>query len=90
MSVEYYIRAVDGFENESRVPADGTYSFEIIDPLSYDFNSDGRVSMLDVISLLLAGLSRPGDPAVDYNGDGSFSAGDAVAMLRDIVRTRPS
>lgn len=88
-TVEYYIRAVDGFEYESRVPASGTYSFEIIDPLSCDFNSDGRFSILDVISLILAGFSRPDDPAVDYNGDGSFSVADAVKMMRDIIRTRP-
>jgi len=88
-AVEYYIRAVDGFENESRVPASGTYSFEIIDPLSCDFNSDGRVNVLDVISLILAGISRPDDPAVDYNGDGGFSLGDALAMMHDFVRTRP-
>lgn len=54
--------------------------------MNWDLNQDGKVNILDVICLLLAGCKNPEDvSAVDYNGDGTFSLADAVVMLMDIL-----
>lgn len=55
-----------------------------------DFNGDGRVGLLDVFALMLAGLKDSGDLRVDYNGDGSFGAGDIAALLADVFEYRGS
>ena len=56
--------------------------------LSCDFNRDGRVNIVDVVAFLIAGLREPDNPALDYDGDGSFSLSDPIAMLRDILEGR--
>ena len=57
---------------------------------SCDFNSDGRVTILDVISLIIAGRSEPDNPLLDRNGDGIYTAADALSLLADIAeRTCP-
>ena len=54
--------------------------------LKEDINGDGRIGVLDVLALLVRGRANPGDSGVDYNGDGVFTSGDAVALLRNISR----
>ncbi|MFH1068116.1 MAG: hypothetical protein V1794_00725, partial [Candidatus Glassbacteria bacterium] len=49
-----------------------------------DINGDGRVTITDVIALLLLGRANPADPRADYNGDGSFGAADVISLLRNI------
>ncbi|MBN2289597.1 MAG: hypothetical protein JXQ83_09725, partial [Candidatus Glassbacteria bacterium] len=49
-----------------------------------DYNGDGKVSISDVIALLLLSREDPQDPRVDYNGDGKFSISDAIALLINI------
>jgi len=51
-----------------------------------DFNQDGRVSVADVVALLIASRDNPADPALDYNGDGSYGITDAVALLIGIAK----
>jgi len=46
-----------------------------------DFNGDGKISITDVIALLLFQRANPGNLGGDFNGDGSASITDAVAML---------
>jgi len=50
-----------------------------------DINGDGKVSISDVIALLLLARDDPGDSRVDYNGDGKYSISDAIAMLINIM-----
>ena len=52
---------------------------------SCDFNSDGRVTILDVIAFILAGRSEPDNPLLDRNGDGIYTIADAVSLLADIA-----
>jgi len=52
---------------------------------SCDFNNDGRVTVLDVISLMLAGRSEPDNPLFDRNGDGAYTVADAVSLLAGIA-----
>ena len=91
--VEYYIRAFDGFDHESYAPLNyesQPCSFEVLDPLTYDFNRDGRINLLDVLSMLLTGIRHPEEPALDYNGDGSYGMDDALGLLSDILQLRRS
>ena len=46
-----------------------------------DINGDGRLSILDVIILLLEGRYNPQDESLDFNGDGVYSLADAVGLL---------
>ncbi|MBN2290575.1 MAG: hypothetical protein JXQ83_14670, partial [Candidatus Glassbacteria bacterium] len=46
-----------------------------------DFNGDGKVSVSDVIALLLFQRANPGDLRGDFNRDGKVSVTDAIAML---------
>jgi len=48
-----------------------------------DYNGDGKVSIADVIKLLL--LQRDQDPRGDYNGDGELLIDDAISLLNDII-----
>ena len=57
---------------------------------SCDFNNDGRVTVLDVISLIIAGRNEPDNPLLDRNGDGIYTVADALSLLADIAeRTCP-
>ena len=49
--------------------------------ITCDFNEDGRITISDVIALLLFQRSNPGDPKGDFNRDGTAGITDAVAML---------
>ncbi|MBN2288788.1 MAG: PQQ-binding-like beta-propeller repeat protein, partial [Candidatus Glassbacteria bacterium] len=51
---------------------------------SCDFDGDGRVTAGDVIAFLLRGLQDPGDPLVDWNGDGRYAVSDGVLLMLDI------
>ena len=46
-----------------------------------DINEDGNVNILDVIALVLLGISDPENPVADYNGNGYYSIADAVKLL---------
>jgi len=46
----------------------------------------GRISMVDVIFMLLKARDNPSDPELDRNGDGSYSINDAVALVLEIMR----
>lgn len=46
-----------------------------------DINGDGRLSVKDVIALLLRGRYNPLDESLDFNEDGAYSLADAVALL---------
>jgi len=52
--------------------------------LQGDINGDGRLSIMDVISLLLRGRYNPLDESLDFNQDGGYSVADAVALLRHL------
>ena len=94
-TVEYYIEASDTMGNVSRAPADyqtTLYSFQVIikqEPYT-DANNDGKVNILDVLSLLLMARKNPNDPKLDWDGDGQFTLADAVMMLDDIMNIRHS
>jgi len=49
-----------------------------------DYDRNGRLTVADVLLLLLRGRANPADPALDYDGDGGSGLADAVALLRDI------
>src|SRR3990170_811070 len=49
-----------------------------------DVNGDGRVTVTDVIALLLLGRADPADRRADYNGDGRFGMADAEALIANI------
>ncbi|OGG02817.1 MAG: hypothetical protein A3F83_06950 [Candidatus Glassbacteria bacterium RIFCSPLOWO2_12_FULL_58_11] len=51
---------------------------------SEDVNGDGRVTVTDVIALLLLGRADPQDRRADYDGDGTFGMNDAEALLANI------
>ncbi|MFH1070046.1 MAG: DUF4832 domain-containing protein [Candidatus Glassbacteria bacterium] len=57
-------------------------------PARGDINGDGRVSVADVLALLLAGSRNSSDPVADYNGDGVYSLQDAIDLLAAIVWLR--
>ncbi|MEA2062373.1 MAG: hypothetical protein U9P14_01625 [Gemmatimonadota bacterium] len=66
-----------GAENKTRPPADVQYR--------EDYNADGRVSVADVIALLILGRGSPEDPGADYNGDGGYDIMDVIALLVNII-----
>jgi len=47
----------------------------------YDFNRDGKLSMVDAIELILRGIRTPEDPALDVNGDGGYTISDVIQLL---------
>ncbi|MCE5273496.1 hypothetical protein LLH00_19635 [bacterium] len=47
-----------------------------------DFNGDGRLGVLDALTLLVRGAANPADNSLDFNGDGRYSLADAVALVR--------
>ncbi|MBN2290418.1 MAG: DUF4832 domain-containing protein [Candidatus Glassbacteria bacterium] len=51
-----------------------------------DINGDGRVNITDVIALILLGRDNPENPAVDYDGNGSYTMGDAIGLLLNIMQ----
>ncbi len=86
--VEYYVRALDGFEHYTYIPADyqsNPLRFQVQDMARWDLNGDGLVGAGDLLKLLLAGRRNPDDPALDYDGDGSFGVGDLLAFLRGML-----
>jgi hypothetical protein len=87
-TVEYYVRAMDGFEHFTYHPVDyesAPLSFSVHDPARWDRNGDGRMGAADLLELLLAGRRSPQDSALDYDGDGSFGVNDLLAMLRAML-----
>jgi len=51
---------------------------------SCDFSSDGLIAIGDVIFFLLLARDHPGDPRLDWTGDGVYQINDAVALMLDI------
>ena len=49
-----------------------------------DINADGRVNILDVVTLLLIGKADPADPRADFNGDAVWSSKDATDLMTNI------
>ncbi len=54
---------------------------------SYDFNGDRRLSIADVVALLLALVRGSVDDSYDVNGDGALGIPDAVALVLAIRRS---
>ena len=50
-----------------------------------DFSGDGLITIGDVILFLLLARDHPGDPRLDWNGDGRYEISDAIALLKDIM-----
>jgi len=50
-----------------------------------DVNGDGRMDILDAITLLLIGRANPADPRADFNGDQVFSIRDVSDLLANIM-----
>ena len=46
-----------------------------------DFNDDGNINIVDVISLLLFQRSEPSNTKGDFNGDGNINISDAISLL---------
>ncbi len=86
--VEYYVRALDGFEHFTYHPADyesNPLSFSVQDPARWDMNGDGRMGAADLLELLLAGRRNPQDSTLDYDGDGAFGVSDVLALIRGML-----
>jgi plastocyanin len=49
-----------------------------------DINTDGRVNVADVLTLLLMGNANAHDPRADFNGDGIFTFTDATDLITRI------
>ncbi|MEA2064412.1 MAG: right-handed parallel beta-helix repeat-containing protein, partial [Gemmatimonadota bacterium] len=49
-----------------------------------DINGDRRVSVVDVVALILLGRSEPGNPVLDWNADGRFGMDDVIVLLKNI------
>ena len=58
--------------------------------LREDVNRDGRVNVLDVISLMLEIRREPGNPSYDYDGDGDCNIADALALLASVAEQKYS
>ncbi len=84
--VRWYVRARDLQWNETYWPSSYSSAPASFRVMNGDINGDGKVSLLDVLNLLLRGLADPSSTALDFNSDGRFSAADAVALARDILR----
>ncbi|HUU28247.1 MAG TPA: right-handed parallel beta-helix repeat-containing protein [archaeon] len=52
-----------------------------------DYNGDGRVNILDAVSLLILAREHPEDPAADYDSDGRCTKNDAIALLLEIINS---
>jgi heparin/heparan-sulfate lyase len=50
-----------------------------------DFNGDGRLSVADILGILLHGRSDPQTPECDFNGDGSFTFTDVTDMVEYLL-----
>jgi len=50
-----------------------------------DFDGDGRLTIIDVVVLLIKICSEPYNPALDWNGDSENTTGDAIALLLHIL-----
>lgn len=50
-----------------------------------DLNGDGRVDVLDVLTLILRGRDDPSAEGLDFSGDGVFSLRDVVSLVRRIT-----
>ena len=47
-----------------------------------DINRDGKLSIMDVLDLLLMYRSAAADPGADINLDGDFNISDVIALLK--------
>ncbi len=52
--------------------------------LKGDYNGDGRLGLLDVLTLLVRGVVNPAESSLDFNADGHYSLADAVALVRQV------
>ncbi|HLA41470.1 MAG TPA: hypothetical protein VJ417_15825, partial [Candidatus Glassbacteria bacterium] len=52
--------------------------------LSCDYSGDGRLDVIDVITLLILGHTMPANPFTDYDRDGRFDVADALSLIRDL------
>ncbi len=55
-------------------------------PRSCDLSGDGRLNVLDALSLLLRMRRSPQDLSLDWNGDSRLNLADVLGLLRDILR----
>ena len=51
-----------------------------------DFNRDGRVTITDVLTLLIKGQKSSGDLRFDYDQDGAYSLNDVISLMVNIVK----
>ncbi|MEA2062143.1 MAG: hypothetical protein U9P14_00470 [Gemmatimonadota bacterium] len=51
-----------------------------------DINGNGRINVADVIAFMLLGRGNPGDPRLDWNGDGAYGITDVIVLLMDIIK----
>ncbi|MFH1068391.1 MAG: choice-of-anchor D domain-containing protein [Candidatus Glassbacteria bacterium] len=51
-----------------------------------DINGDGKVNILDVVTLLLMGKANPADSRADFNGDSVWSTKDAIDLMTHIMQ----
>ena len=58
--------------------------------LAEDFSGDGRVSVSDVLALLIEGKKSPGEPRFDYNRDGTYSFEDVRSLLVNLAGNKLS
>ena len=66
------------------IPIWGDVEKPVVRPSGCDINGDGRVSIVDVISLLLKARENPFDPRLDWDGNGLFNISDAILLITDI------
>ncbi len=83
--VLYYIRARDLRWNITYWPADYSSTPAAFGVLNGDINGDGKVGLLDVLSLLLRSLTEPYSAALDFNADGHCTAADALVLARGLL-----
>lgn len=50
-----------------------------------DFDSDGRLTVLDALRLIMSLRSGATDPCLDFDGDGAAGVLDAIALLRELI-----
>ena len=87
--VEYYIRAVDGFEHYTYMPEDyenEPYKLRVLEHSRWDLDGNGRMGIGDLLKLVLSARKDSSDPALDYDGDGEFGMSDLLAFMREIMR----
>jgi len=54
--------------------------------LREDFDGDGRVSVSDVLALLVMGRKSPGEPRFDYDRSGTYGLQDVLSLIVNIVK----